>query len=81
MLKNSCCSICLFLNKRTINIYETDLQYVYENLANEKIKDSECWVCYICHTRLRQCHQLRQLVEWTRGLVDDVIQNKGLRKI
>ncbi|XP_041986111.1 uncharacterized protein LOC121738219 isoform X3 [Aricia agestis] len=76
MLKSAGCSICLSINKRTINIYDTSLLHVYENLANFKITDVECWVCYICHTRLRQCHQLQQLAVQTRGLIDDIFQNK-----
>ncbi|XP_041986069.1 zinc finger protein 391-like isoform X4 [Aricia agestis] len=72
----TCCFICLATNRRTINIYGKNLQYVYETLANFKITDVECWVCYICHMRLRQCLQLQQLAVQTRGLIDDIFQNK-----
>ncbi|XP_041985677.1 zinc finger and SCAN domain-containing protein 5C-like isoform X3 [Aricia agestis] len=76
MLKKTCCCICLSINKRTVNIYSTYLLYFYEQLANYKVRDSECWMCYICQTRLQQCHRLQQLAVQTRGLVDDLCQNK-----
>ncbi|XP_041986010.1 zinc finger protein 468-like isoform X2 [Aricia agestis] len=68
------CYLCLATNKRTFNIYKTDLQYFYESLAHYTVRDSECWMCYICHTRLQQCLRLQQLAVQTRGLVDG--QNK-----
>ncbi|XP_041986098.1 zinc finger protein 664-like [Aricia agestis] len=77
MLKNTCCRICLSNSKRTVNIFnDTDLRYVYEKLANYKIADVECWLCYICHTRLRQCLRLQQMAMKTRGLIDDIFQDK-----
>ncbi|XP_041986017.1 zinc finger protein 771-like [Aricia agestis] len=69
-MKNTFCYLCLAANRRTLNIYKTDLQYVYESLAYYKITDGECWMCYICHTRLQQCLRLQQLAVQTRGLID-----------
>ncbi|XP_041985926.1 zinc finger protein 347-like isoform X8 [Aricia agestis] len=76
MFKKTCCCICLSTNKRTVNIYRMDLLYFYEQLANYKVRDSECWMCYICQTRLQQCHRLQQLAIQTRGLVDGLCRNK-----
>ncbi|XP_041970751.1 uncharacterized protein LOC121727138 [Aricia agestis] len=70
---NNRCTLCLSLNKRTLNIFRTNLQYVYENLANLKV-GSETWMCFICHERLRQCHLLQQLAINTRGLIADVCE-------
>ncbi|XP_041986094.1 zinc finger protein 436-like isoform X2 [Aricia agestis] len=36
-MESLCCSICLSLTKKTKNIYSTDLQYIYEKLANFEI--------------------------------------------
>ncbi|XP_041985815.1 zinc finger and SCAN domain-containing protein 4-like [Aricia agestis] len=78
MLKKTCCCICLSINKRTVNIFHrTDLLYFYEQLANYKVRDCECWMCYICQTRLQQCHRLQKLALQTRGLVDGLCQNKA----
>ncbi|XP_041985930.1 zinc finger protein 226-like [Aricia agestis] len=76
MFRKTCCCLSLSTNKRTVNIYRTDLLYFYEQLANYKVRDSECWMCYICQTRLQQCHRLQQLAVQTRGLVDGLCWNK-----
>ncbi|XP_041986103.1 zinc finger protein OZF-like isoform X2 [Aricia agestis] len=76
MSKSTCCSICRCTNRRTDNIYGSILQYVYQTLANFEIADVECWVCYICHTRLRQCHQLQQLAVQTRHVSEILVHNK-----
>ncbi|XP_041986053.1 zinc finger protein 268-like isoform X4 [Aricia agestis] len=62
MLKTTRCSVCLSLNKRTINIYGTDLQNVYEKLAEFKAKAELCFLCYICHARLQQVANLQNIV-------------------
>ncbi|XP_041986018.1 zinc finger protein OZF-like [Aricia agestis] len=76
MLKKAYCYLCLSVNKRTINIFKTNLQCLYEKLADLKLTENECWMCYICHTRLQQCLRLQQLAMQTRGLIDGVFQNK-----
>ncbi|XP_041977954.1 zinc finger protein 39-like isoform X2 [Aricia agestis] len=70
---NNRCTLCLTLNKRTLNIFRTNLQYVYENLANLKVI-SETWMCFICHERLRQCYLLQQLAINTRGLIAQICE-------
>ncbi|XP_041986058.1 zinc finger protein 62 homolog isoform X1 [Aricia agestis] len=79
MLQKTCCSICLTLNKRTINIYGTHLQNVYEKLAEFEAKAELCYLCYICCARLRQVANLQNEVtsssQSPKTLVCLVIQN------
>ncbi|XP_041986113.1 zinc finger protein 300-like isoform X2 [Aricia agestis] len=60
MLKNTFCHICLSVNRRTINVYDTDARHVYEKLANYKMGPELCCVCYVCHTRLQQFVSLQK---------------------
>ncbi|XP_041986007.1 zinc finger protein 250-like isoform X2 [Aricia agestis] len=76
MLKLTCCYLCLSVNKRPFNVYKTDLQYIYEKLADTKVRDGECWMCYICRTRLLQCLRLQQLAVKTKGLADGAWEEK-----
>ncbi|XP_041986090.1 zinc finger protein 569-like isoform X4 [Aricia agestis] len=79
MFNKSCCSICLSENKRIINIYGTDLQNVYEKLAEFKVKAELCFLCYICRARLQQVANLQNIVtssgQLTKTLVHLTTQN------
>ncbi|XP_041983963.1 gastrula zinc finger protein XlCGF57.1-like [Aricia agestis] len=66
-MSESNCNLCLAVNRRTINIMKTHLQLLYEKLANFKVSpDMSLCVCYVCHTRLRQCHQLSVMAKRSR---------------
>ncbi|XP_052745998.1 zinc finger protein 420 [Bicyclus anynana] len=76
-MNRNICRVCLTINTCTFMIGNTNLQNVYERIADVKLNASPelQYACYVCYARLKQCERLIRQAKLTEELLKETIIN------